>query len=177
MNCNNLFEFIAIYSGGLIDRTELFPSVLAVLVELKARGFRLAVCTNKPYLPAMEVLSKLNVSSFFSAVVGGDSLDGIRKPDARHVLAALSPLEVTPENALFVGDSSNDIEGARNAGLKSIAVSFGYSNIPVIDLGAEIIISHFNELFAAAGHPNCIFKISFEDLSKITKGSVKDLVE
>ena len=46
-----------------------------------------------------------------------------------------------------------------------------------IDILIDLSLDRFNELFAAAGHPNCIFKISFENLSKITKGSVKDLVE
>ena len=46
-----------------------------------------------------------------------------------------------------------------------------------IDILIDLSLDRFNELFAAAGHPNCIFKISFENLSKITRGSVKDLVE
>ena len=51
----------------------------------------------------------------------------------------------------------------------------GHSN--KIDILIDLSLDRFKELFAAAGHPNCIFKISFENLSKITKGSVKDLVE
>ena len=146
---NAIKEFVTIYSDNLINMTKLFPSVLSTLTQLKEKGFRLSVCTNKPYLPAMNVLSRLEISSFFDIVVGGDSLNGLRKPDAQHVLAALSPLQVTPENAVFVGDSVNDVKGARNAGIKSIVVSFGYSNIPVEELGAGLVISHFGELVAA----------------------------
>ena len=46
-----------------------------------------------------------------------------------------------------------------------------------IDILIDHSLERFNQLFAAAGHPNCIFKISFKDLSKITKGSIKELVE
>ena len=46
-----------------------------------------------------------------------------------------------------------------------------------IDILIDHSLERFNQLFAAAGHPNCIFKISFKDLSKITKGSIQELVE
>ena len=46
-----------------------------------------------------------------------------------------------------------------------------------IEILIDLSLERFDELFAAAGHPNCIFKISFEDLSKITNGSIRELVE
>ena len=46
-----------------------------------------------------------------------------------------------------------------------------------IEILIDLSLKRFDELFAAAGHPNCIFKISFEDLGKITNGSIKELVE
>ena len=117
-----------------------------MLRQFSEKGVRLSICTNKPYLPSKKVLTQLGISNFFDAVIGGDSLNGIRKPDARPLLAALAPLKVDKELALVVGDSQNDILGAKNAGLKSVVVSFGYSNIPVARLGAEWIISDFSEL-------------------------------
>ena len=68
-------------------------------------------------------------------------------------------------------DDVKNVTGFTIGGVSPI----GHSN--KIDILIDLSLDRFKELFAAAGHPNCIFKISFEDLSKITEGSVKELVE
>ena len=68
-------------------------------------------------------------------------------------------------------DDVKNVTGFTIGGVSPI----GHSN--KIDILIDLSLDRFKELFAAAGHPNCIFRISFEDLSKITEGSVKELVE
>ena len=68
-------------------------------------------------------------------------------------------------------DDVKDVTGFTIGGVSPV----GHLN--KIDILIDHSLERFNQLFAAAGHPNCIFKISFKDLSKITKGSIRELVE
>lgn len=93
----------------------LYPHVRETLHALWSAGFKLAVVTNKPEALARKVLDDLALIPLFRAVVGGDSTPHA-KPHAAPLLAALAILEITPENALLVGDSA--IDGAAAAGLE-----------------------------------------------------------
>src|SRR3546814_8653938 len=86
----------------------------------------MAVCTNKPEGLSRGLLDQLGLSGFFSAVVGGDTLP-VRKPDPAHIHGTLERMVGTPFGwAAMVGDSANDINAAKAAGLPSVVVSFGY---------------------------------------------------
>jgi phosphoglycolate phosphatase len=119
------------------------------LTRLAADGYRLGVCTNKPRRPSLEVMAALGLAGFFTAVFGGDSLDGIRKPDPRHLLATLEALDATAHESVMVGDNENDVAAAHGAGVRVIAVSFGYAKRPVQELDAEAIIDRFDALPSA----------------------------
>ncbi len=142
-------QFTADYEKRATELTVLFPGVVDVLKALKALDIKLAICTNKPQFATLEVLKHFGLMSFFDAVVGGDQLGGVRKPDARHLAAALEAMDVSPDNAVMVGDSPNDIYVAINAQVRSVAVTFGYTRIPVDQLGATRTIDHFDDLNAA----------------------------
>jgi phosphoglycolate phosphatase len=114
------------------------------LVALKARGLKLAVVTNKADRPTAKLIAALDLASFFDAVVGGDV--PFRKPDPRHVLAGLAALGVRPPEAAFVGDSPNDAKAARAAGVRFLAVPYGYAHGPVEALGADRTLGSFGEL-------------------------------
>ena len=83
----------------------------------------MAVCTNKPYGPAMRILEELDLARYFGVVLGGDSVP-YKKPDPRHLAATLAALEVT--DAFMVGDHRNDILAAEGLGLPAIHVRWGY---------------------------------------------------
>ena len=70
--------------------------------------------------------------------------------------------------------SANDVKNITGFTIGGVS-PIGHLN--KIDILIDHSLERFNQLFAAAGHPNCIFKISFKDLSKITKGSIQELVE
>jgi phosphoglycolate phosphatase len=94
----------------------------------------------------LQLLRALGIEDFFGAVCGGDVLDGIQKPDPRHVLAVLDRLGVPPGEAAMVGDGPNDVRAGQGAGLPVVAVSFGYPLGPVAELGADALIDHFDAL-------------------------------
>ncbi|WP_027134294.1 phosphoglycolate phosphatase [Geminicoccus roseus] len=140
--------FLDRYTAHPCRHSYAYDGVVPVLEALSARDLALGVCTNKPHAPTLGLLEALALSRFFQAVVGGDSLP-VRKPDPEHALATLRLLDVPAEQAIFVGDSTNDVVTARAAGMKVIVVSFGYTNIPPRELGADLVIDHFADLPAA----------------------------
>lgn len=141
-------RFLALYEGNAAVNTQPWPGARRALETLVAQGWHLAVCTNKPYRPTMEILTALDLSHLFTTVVGGDSL-AFKKPDPRHLQGTLAAMAATPETAVMVGDSQNDALAARAAGVPVVLVTFGYTRMPVSELGADLLIDSFAELVPA----------------------------
>ncbi|HEX7775587.1 MAG TPA: HAD family hydrolase [Parvibaculum sp.] len=137
-------EFIAYYSDHIADHTELWPGVKAVLDRLHAADVALAVCTNKVERLSRQLLERLGIDGYFPVVIGGDTLS-VKKPDPMHLFEAVRLLGGDRRTTIMVGDSETDIDAAKNAKMPSICVSFGYTRQPVTELGADIIIDHFDE--------------------------------
>jgi phosphoglycolate phosphatase len=139
-------HFVADYENHATDLTTLFPNVSGTLRILTENQVPMGICTNKPQAASLKVLNHFGLSSVFQAVVGGDQLPGVRKPNPRHLMAVLDILNIAPKDAVMIGDSPNDIDVAMNAGVTSVAVSFGYRRVPVIEMGATHIIDDFADL-------------------------------
>lgn len=141
--------FLEYYGSHLADETKPFAGVPEILEIFSRRGTRLAVCTNKSEDLSRKLLRLLDLDRYFPVVLGGDSLP-VRKPDPLHLTETIRRAGGEIENALMIGDSTSDVGAARSAAIPVIAVSFGYHDRPVRDLGADLIINHFDELPAAA---------------------------
>ncbi len=142
-----LQRFLVHYKKEMPGASRPYPELAEALDELEAAGMRLAVCTNKLEELAIPLIEKLGLADRFAAVTGGDTFP-VRKPDAGHILGTIEKAGARPQDAVMIGDSINDILAARNAGIPSIAVTFGYSDVPVTELGADHVISRFSELNA-----------------------------
>lgn len=143
-----LERFITHYSATMPGDSRPYPGLLDALERLKVAGFRLAVCTNKMEQLAVTLIERLKLAHHFAAITGGDTF-AVRKPDAAHLLGTVERAKADPRRAVMIGDSINDIMVARNAGIPSIAVPFGYSDVAVDTLGPNRIIGHFDELTPA----------------------------
>lgn len=141
-------RFIAHYSPRSADLTRPYPGVAATLERLQSAGARLTVCTNKLTDLSTPILEALGLAQYFDAVVGRD-LAPAAKPDARHLIAAVEAAGGRMDRAVMVGDASTDAGAARAAGVPLVLVSFGYTEIPVAELGADELIDHFDELIPA----------------------------
>ncbi len=130
-------------------RSEPYPGARDLLARQQAAGFRLGLCTNKPQGATDGLLRALDIDGYFDAVIGGDVLPGIRKPDPAHLAAVLDRLAVKPAAAVMVGDSRNDLLTARGLGIPCILVSFGYTDTPASELGADAVVDHLGEVPAA----------------------------
>ena len=128
---NALFEkglrlFLEYYKEHLGCATTLYPHVKTTLKTLHARGYTLALVTNKPIAFAQPILDGLHLASLFSICLGGDSLAN-KKPHPQPLLHVCNELDITPSQSVMVGDSKNDIEAANSASMQSIGVSYGYN--------------------------------------------------
>ena len=119
-----LFErYYAEESGA---RTQPFPRALDGLIRLRALGLPLACVTNKPERFTRELLERAGFAAFFEVLVCGDTVSR-KKPDPMPVVFACERLGVQPKNALFIGDSLNDVAAARAAGCPVWCVPYGYN--------------------------------------------------
>jgi phosphoglycolate phosphatase len=115
-------QFYAEESGRL---TTVYPGVVPGLELLRAHGVRLGVVTNKAARFTDDLLAQLGLAPWFDVVVSGDTV-ATRKPDPGPLLHAFERLAASPERAIFVGDSANDVAAARAAGCPVWCVSYGY---------------------------------------------------
>jgi len=136
------------YKARATQETAPYPGVLDALQALKASGFRMGLCTNKPDRPSRAILSAFGFAPYIRTVVGGDCAPA-RKPDPRHLSAVLDLLGARPDEAVMVGDGSNDVAAARALAVPVVLVSFGYSRTDPELLGANAVIDRFEHLTAA----------------------------
>jgi len=141
-------QFISYYSRHIADHTRLWPGVREQLDMLVARNALLAICTNKVEHLSRSLIERLGIDHYFPVVIGGDTLP-VKKPDPEHLFEAIRLLGGEKANTVMVGDSETDVDAARNAGLPSICVSFGYTRFPVHELGADVVIDHYDQFPAA----------------------------
>jgi phosphoglycolate phosphatase len=138
-------RFLAIYQANPAALTRCYPGVLETLNALRHKGFRLAVVTNKPVFATKKILEALSLAEFFPVIVGGDSLP-MRKPDPAQLFEAAQQLGVNVDQTLMVGDNIHDVEAAHAAGMRCVAVSYGYHHRPPSEFNADHLIDRFDEL-------------------------------
>lgn len=106
------------------DKTKAYDGVLKLLKELKSEGYRLAIVSNKPD-SAVKDLNRIYFQDLVEVAIG--EKEGMaKKPSPDMVFAALKELSMSPEGAVYIGDSDVDILTARNAGLPCISVLWGF---------------------------------------------------
>ncbi len=118
--------FLEYYRDHYLDYTVLYPGVSEALDRLRGAGKKMAVLTNKPVRISRAILDGLDVGGHFFQVYGGNSFD-LKKPDPVGVHALMREAGVPAERTLMIGDSSVDILTARNAGIASCGVTYGFA--------------------------------------------------
>jgi phosphoglycolate phosphatase len=141
-------DFLARYNAHIVDRSRLYPGVDKALAAFARAGWRQAVCTNKIEVSAKLLIEKLGIAERFDFICGQDTF-GVGKPDAKPLLETIAASGGARERAIMVGDSGTDIKTARAANVPVVAVDFGYTDVPIQELGPDRVISHFDELMQA----------------------------
>lgn len=137
--------FMALYGGSHV-LTRVYPGVLDSLALLRTLGVRLAVITNKPERFVAPLLADMGLGDF-DWIVGGDTLPQ-QKPDPAGLLWVMQQAGVAAGQALFIGDSRNDIRAARAAGVRCVALSYGYNHgEPIASEQPDLVVDDLRELF------------------------------
>ncbi len=132
--------FLQAYNTIETSKTVAYPDVDKGLRQLKEAGFTLALVTNKPIRFVPKILESFDWQDLFSEVLGGDSLP-VKKPDPTPLLQTCETLNFTIEQAYMIGDSINDMLAGQNAGIDTLALSYGYN------YGKDIRDSNPNQAF------------------------------
>ena len=140
-----LDRYLEIYDRRMLDHTLAYPGIAESLALAVARG-PLAVLTNKPLAPSLRLLDALNLSGFFSDVIGGDSRHGRKPaPEGMRALMALEP----GAPAILIGDSPADANTAAAAGCAFAFARYGFGAGKFGEGGAPntpYILDHAREL-------------------------------
>lgn len=144
-----LVRFLDYYEPNLARESRPFDGAIPVLERLRAKGARLAVCTNKRLNLAERLLKELEIDGLFAAIAGRDSFP-VHKPHPDHLTGTVRMAGGDLATSLMIGDTGIDIAAARAAGIPVIGCTFGYSEAPIDTLAPDAAISHFSELEAAA---------------------------
>ena len=118
--------FFEAYKNLSGSKTVAYPDVDSGLKKLKDAGYTLALVTNKPIRFVPKILQSFGWQDLFSEVLGGDSLT-TKKPDPAPLLHVCEALNVSPEQAIMIGDSRNDILAGQNANMDTLGLSYGYN--------------------------------------------------
>mgnify|MGYP005844315249 CR=1 FL=1 len=117
--------FLAHYREHMLDNTRLYPGVKESLDRFRDAGFRMAVLTNKPVRFSCDLVRGLGVGDHFFRIYGGNSFEQ-KKPHPMGVRQLVEEAGATNETTLLIGDSAVDVLTARNAGVRSAGVTYGF---------------------------------------------------
>ena len=137
--------FLEFYREHYLDYTTLYPGVKESLDRLRAAGKRMAVLTNKPVRISQLIVDGLGVHDHFFQVYGGNSFD-LKKPDPVGVHTLMLETGIPADRTLMIGDSSVDIQTARNAGIASCGVTYGFQPETLADPAPDRLVDRMEEL-------------------------------
>jgi phosphoglycolate phosphatase len=120
------------YLKHLLDDTVLYPGMEEVLHHFGKK--KKAIVTNKPLLYSVKIIEGLHARTHFDLILGAEPIVQL-KPHPEMILRTLDYLKVEPADAVMIGDSLNDIQAARSAGIKSCGVGYGLGNIAELRTG------------------------------------------
>jgi N-acetyl-D-muramate 6-phosphate phosphatase len=139
-------EFLDLYEANLCRETRLFDGIADLVAALEGRGLTWGIVTNKAERFALPLMRLLGYSARAACVIGGDTT-GKLKPHPEPLYAAARAIGIAPAHCLYVGDDERDVQAGRAAGMKTVAVRYGYLNgSNPAKWGADAVIEHPQEI-------------------------------
>jgi phosphoglycolate phosphatase len=135
--------FLVHYEEHKLDQTRLYPGVAETLAELKS--LPMSVLSNKPEKISVRILEGLGVAQYFRSIYGGNSFE-TKKPDPMGARQILKEFGLDAAETAMVGDSEVDVQTARNAGMPSVIVNFGFGTHDRSAHPADLYVDRFQEL-------------------------------
>lgn len=141
-----LDTFLKIYNADPCVETQPFDGILEFLEWGLAQKKTMICVTNKPEAPARAIVDHLGMTHYFADVIGGDRFEE-RKPHPRQLLHCVEQYAQSKDQVLMIGDSSNDVEAARRAGIDCVVVSYGYNHGEnILDCQPQQVVDNLCEL-------------------------------
>jgi phosphoglycolate phosphatase len=138
--------FLELYRDNTSKRSCLYPGIKEGLDYLKAEGYKMGCVTNKAAQFTEPLLKDLDVYNYFSIVISGDTLPQ-KKPDPAPLLHAARFFNVSPEQAMMIGDSISDVKAARAAGFLIVCMTYGYNHgVDIRDANPDAVMDSMAEL-------------------------------
>lgn len=139
-------EFVAYYTIHMEDKTVVYPGMIELLKELKDRGLKIAVATNKVHIAVAPLMAKYFPGIRFDSMIG--QREGIPvKPHPQIMYDILKETDCQPSETLHVGDTATDMQLAHSAGVTPVGVLWGYRPLEELqEAGAKFIIEKPEEL-------------------------------
>jgi len=139
------------YWERLVVKTRLYDGVMETLEKLDGR-YTMGLISNKPQRFTFKIVEELRLARFFDgAVYGGDTLP-VKKPDPAALLAIAEKYGTAPEKMMIVGDSAVDVATGKNAGARTVGVTYGFRAAEELkEAGVEVMIDRFGDLLKVLG--------------------------
>ena len=135
-------EFISFYGKNIVKDSKLIKGVLEFLKWAKSKNISMGVCTNKQEHLAIDLLKKIEIYDYFEYVAGGNTFEYC-KPDPRHLTSIIEIMNGDIKKCLMVGDSENDADAAKSAGIPMILVEDGYTDKKIEQIYHNYLIKDF----------------------------------
>jgi phosphoglycolate phosphatase len=135
------------YRDNIDTHTTLYPGAIEAVDALKAEGFALGICTNKPEGLAELLLQRLGVRDRFASLVGADTLP-VRKPDPVPLVAAIERAGGDLAKTVLIGDTETDVKTGDACGVPVVLVGFGPEGTGVARLTPDALLPDYSQLRA-----------------------------
>ncbi|HKE22481.1 MAG TPA: HAD-IA family hydrolase [Bryobacteraceae bacterium] len=136
--------FLEYYREHDLDYTSLYPGVRESLDRLRDAGKQMAVLTNKPLRMSQHIVAGLGVANHFLKVYGGNSFE-FKKPNPVGIRALIDITSIPADRTIMVGDSSVDVETARNAGVRCCGVTYGFQPETLVDPAPDLTVDRMEQ--------------------------------
>jgi phosphoglycolate phosphatase len=137
--------FLSYYREHMLDHTRPYPGVVETLEKLHSRGVKMAVLTNKPQRFSRDMCAGLGLAPYFFQIYGGNSFEQ-KKPDPVGIRTLMEEAQARRRETWMVGDSATDVLTARNAGVRSVGVTYGISPESLKEAPPDFVIHSMPEL-------------------------------
>ena len=135
-------EFLDYYGKNIVVESKLINGVYNFLQWAKSKNISMGVCTNKEERLAVDFLKKIKIYDFFEYVSGRNTFDYC-KPDPRHLTSTIEIMNGDVKKSIMIGDSENDSEAAKSAGIPMILLKDGYTEKKVEQLYHHHLITDY----------------------------------
>ena len=135
-------EFLDFYEKNIVVKSKLVKGVYEFLKWAKSNNISMAVCTNKQEHLAVSLLKEIKIYDFFEYVSGRNTFDYC-KPDPKHLTSTIEIMNGDIKKSLMIGDSENDADAAKAAGIPMILLEDGYTEKKIEQIHYDHLIKDF----------------------------------